>query len=111
MSGSRGATAGLDDLSAIDDAVAALEAQREVLGDVVVETALQPLRARRVAILAGISGGQRKQVTVLFADLVDFTAMSRQLDAEDVRSVVNSYFSRWSEVIERPRRSGREVHR
>ena len=37
---------------------------------------------------------------MLFADLVDFTAMSRRLDAEDVRSVVNSYFSRWRQVIE-----------
>ncbi|HEX2368914.1 MAG TPA: adenylate/guanylate cyclase domain-containing protein [Acidimicrobiia bacterium] len=39
-------------------------------------------------------------MTVLFADLVEFTALSRQLDAEDVRSVVNSYFSCWREVIE-----------
>ncbi len=95
-----GAAAGLDDLTAIDDAIAALEAQRGALGEVVVETAIAPLRARRAAILAGMAGGQRKQVTVLFADLVDFTAMSRRLDAEDVRSVVNSYFSRWRQVIE-----------
>ena len=43
---------------------------------------------------------QRKLVTVLFADLVDFTVLSQQLDAEDVRTVIDAYFRRWHEHIE-----------
>ena len=48
-----------------------------------VETALRPLLERRAALLAAEFGEQRKLVTVLFADLVDFTVLSRRLDAED----------------------------
>ena len=36
----------------------------------------------------------------MFADLVDFTVLSRQLDAEDTREVVNAYFARWQRAIE-----------
>ena len=43
---------------------------------------------------------QRKLVTVLFADLVDFTVLSQQLDAEDVRTVIDAYFQRWHDHIE-----------
>ena len=43
---------------------------------------------------------QRRLVTVVFADLVDFTVLSRQLDAEDTREVVNAYFARWQRAIE-----------
>ena len=45
-------------------------------------------------------GEQRKLVTVLFADLVGFTALSRRLDAEDTRDVVGACFARWQRVIE-----------
>ena len=43
---------------------------------------------------------QRKLVTVLFSDLVDFTVLSQKLDAEDVRTVIDAYFVRWNEHIE-----------
>jgi class 3 adenylate cyclase len=89
-----------DDLPAVERAIAALEAQRSVLGDDVVETALAPLRERQAQLAAGQWGEQRKQVTVLFADLVDFTVLSRQLDPEDTRSVVEACFSRWQAAIE-----------
>jgi class 3 adenylate cyclase/tetratricopeptide (TPR) repeat protein len=88
-----------DELSAIDVAIAALEAQRAVLGDAVVDTAVEPLRGKRREIEARIEGEQRKLVTVLFSDLVDFTVLSQRLDAEDVRTVVNQYFGRWQEEI------------
>ena len=41
------------------------------------------------AILARQDGEQRKLVTVVFSDLVDFTVLSQALDAEDVRTIVN----------------------
>src|SRR4051812_24766177 len=88
-----------DEIASVDRAIAALEAQREVLGDAVVDTALDPLRARR-AELERSRTEQRRLVTVVFADLVDFTVLSRQLDAEDTREVVNAYFARWQRAIE-----------
>ena len=70
-----------------------------MLGDAVVDTAVSPLREKRAALRGRIDGEQRKLVTVLFSDLVDFTVLSQRLDAEDVRSVVNTYFARWQEQI------------
>ena len=43
----------------------------------------------------------RKPVTVLFADLVDSTWMSRQLDPEALRHLLLSYFEHMQAVIER----------
>ena len=43
---------------------------------------------------------ERKIVTVLFVDLVGFTARSEQLDPEDVRAIQTPYFARVREAIE-----------
>ncbi|MET0999443.1 MAG: adenylate/guanylate cyclase domain-containing protein [Marmoricola sp.] len=88
-----------DEIASVDRAISALEAQREILGDAVVDTALDPLRARR-AELDAPRAEQRRLVTIVFADLVDFTVLSRQLDPEDTREVVGAYFARWQRVIE-----------
>src|SRR5207342_515883 len=42
---------------------------------------------------------QRKLVTVVFADLVDFTVLSGALDPEDTREVMGAYFAHWREAI------------
>jgi class 3 adenylate cyclase/tetratricopeptide (TPR) repeat protein len=44
---------------------------------------------------------ERKIVSILFADLVGFTTLSEQLDAEDVASVQQAYFQTVRETIER----------
>jgi class 3 adenylate cyclase/tetratricopeptide (TPR) repeat protein len=90
----------VNDLESIERAIAALEAQRSSLGDAVVDTALAPLHEKRDALVSRLTGEQRKLVTVLFADLVDFTVLSQTLDAEDTRTIVNAYFQRWHEHIE-----------
>jgi class 3 adenylate cyclase/tetratricopeptide (TPR) repeat protein len=90
------------DREQIEHTLAALEAQRAVLGDDVVDTALASLREKLAALqptLESAGGEQRKQVTVLFADLVDFTALAAALDPEDVREIVNAYFDLWSRII------------
>ena len=54
--------------------------------------ALQP--AERTA-----SDAERRQLTVMFCDLVDSTKLSNQLDPEDYREVVRAYQSACTEVI------------
>src|SRR6185503_1726638 len=44
---------------------------------------------------------ERRQLTVMFCDLVDSTALSGQLDPEDLREVVRSYQKVCSDVITR----------
>jgi class 3 adenylate cyclase len=43
---------------------------------------------------------ERKIVTVLFADLVGFTARAERLDPEDVRAILNPYYTRLRAEIE-----------
>src|SRR5215467_5015040 len=44
---------------------------------------------------------ERRQLTVMFCDLVDSTRLSAQLDPEDYREVVRAYQSMCTEVIQR----------
>lgn len=89
-----------DERDNLSRAIAALEGQRSVLGDAVVETALAPLYEKLAALQSNPTTEQRKLVTVLFADLVGFTTMAEQMDPEDVREIMNSYFTRWTAAIE-----------
>jgi len=47
------------------------------------------------------SEAERRQLTVLFCDLVDSTALSSQLDPEDLRQVVRAYQDTCAKVIAR----------
>jgi class 3 adenylate cyclase/tetratricopeptide (TPR) repeat protein len=49
----------------------------------------------------GGSGAERRQVSVLFADLVGFTSLSGSLDIETVRDLQSAYFEAARAVIER----------
>src|SRR5262249_1075346 len=42
---------------------------------------------------------ERRQVTILFADLCGFTALSAQLDAEDLRRLVDAFYARADAII------------
>jgi len=91
----------------IEEAVAALQARRSVLGDAVVETSLAVLRQQLadseqpLEISTSALRGERKQVTVMFADISGFTAMSEKMDPEEVRSLINACFERLGTVIDR----------
>ena len=89
------------DIVNLQKAIAALEDQRIILGDDVVDAALVPLRSRLAELQPVPNVEQRRVVTVLFSDLVGFTAMSSTMDPEDVREIVNAYFSAWTGVIEK----------
>src|SRR5215468_2925164 len=47
------------------------------------------------------SEAERRQLTVMFCDLVDSTKLSSQLDPEDLRDVVRAYQQMCTEVIQR----------
>src|SRR4029079_229793 len=47
------------------------------------------------------SVAERRVVTVLFADLVGFTAFAEERDAEEVRDTLSRYFELATEVVDR----------
>src|SRR5205823_4263914 len=47
------------------------------------------------------SNAERRQLTIMFCDLVDSTTLSGQLDPEDLREVVRAYQAACAEVIQR----------
>jgi class 3 adenylate cyclase/tetratricopeptide (TPR) repeat protein len=53
------------------------------------------------SLASGALQGERKQVTVMFADISGFTAMSEQRDAEDVVTLVNACLARLSDCVYR----------
>ena len=87
----------------LEQAIAALEARRTLLGDEIVDVALASMREK----LAGVEGGartsrepqQRKLITVLFADVSGFTPMAEIMDHEIVNDVINSLWFRVDKAI------------
>jgi len=46
---------------------------------------------------------ERRQVTVMFSDLVGSTAMSARMDPEDLREVISAYQKTVAKTVQRPR--------
>jgi predicted ATPase/class 3 adenylate cyclase len=90
----------------LEQAIAALESQRLVLGDDVLNAALGPLREKLAALQAAASSAplhdesqQRRIATLLFADVSGFTSISETLDPEDVRDTMNALWERLDAAI------------
>ncbi len=83
----------MSDIEQIRQAMIALEAQRSMLGDAVVDASMNALKKQLAELEADQSREQRKLVTLLFADLVGFTSMSDKMDPEDVHAIQQAYFS------------------
>jgi class 3 adenylate cyclase/predicted ATPase len=90
---------GQTEIEKLQQTILALEAQRLILGDPVVDTALVPLREKLATLQSALIGEQRKMTTILFADLVDFTALSAKIDSEELRDLLKRYFSAWNTYI------------
>jgi len=95
------------DLEQLEETIIVLEAQRAHLGDAVVDTAIAPLREKLAALQVGpaASGQQRKFVTILFADMTGWTALSQRLELEDMMALTDGAIRRFNRIIER--RGGR----
>jgi class 3 adenylate cyclase/predicted ATPase len=63
--------------------------------------AVAPTQGEAAPIVPPMPDAERRQLTVMFCDLVDSTALSGQLDPEDLREVVRAYQHVCSEVITR----------
>ena len=73
-----------------------LKAIRE-LGD----PALATLQTATAASTDSHLGAERRQLTVMFCDLVSSTALSASLDPEDLRGIINTNHRCCTELIER----------
>jgi len=87
----------MSDKSRLLAAIEALQAQRALLGDAVVDTALAPLQAELARLQAPVQ--HLRQVSVLFLDVVGSTALSQRLDPEEVSAVMDGVLARGSEVV------------
>jgi class 3 adenylate cyclase/tetratricopeptide (TPR) repeat protein len=80
----------------LSTAIAGLERQRALLGDAVIEPAIAALRQQLAQLKAETvnqaSAEERKLVTIVFADVSGFTALSEKLDPEKVRELTNACF-------------------
>lgn len=77
----------------LESTIAAIEANRVLLGDLATDTALDLLRERLATLIQPETArDERKRVTVLFADVKGYTALSENLDPEDVAAIMNRLF-------------------
>src|SRR5882762_7611230 len=89
----------------INASIAALEAQRTILGDTVVDSAIAALRQQLAQLDATAekqtTEDERKIVTIVFADVSGFTAFSEKKDPEEVRELMNACFESLVPVVQK----------
>jgi len=84
----------------LEQAIAYIESQRAILGDDVADVSVAALREKLAALTpAPAADRQRKQATVLFADVSGFTALSETMDAEEVGEMMNDLWQRLDQTI------------
>ena len=90
----------LEKILELDTAIAAQEQMRGQLDEAVLETIIATLKAQKTVFEQQLaSRQQRKMVTVLFADVSGYTAMSENMDAEEVTNLMNSIWERLDRAI------------
>jgi class 3 adenylate cyclase/tetratricopeptide (TPR) repeat protein len=81
-----------DDLRRLEFLRDQLAAYRRYLPARVVEKINIDPKAKRIE-------GERRVVTIAFADLSGFTALSETMDAEDIAAVINDFFTRMVKIV------------
>jgi class 3 adenylate cyclase/tetratricopeptide (TPR) repeat protein len=92
----------------LEAGIAALEAQRFLLGDAVVDAAVVGLRAKLAALTAPASPPTEpartlRQVSILFLDVVGSTTLSQHLDPEAISAVMDDALQRGTALVEQHR--------
>jgi predicted ATPase/class 3 adenylate cyclase len=100
-----GSKASESTLQQIEAGIAALEGQRALLGDSVVDMAIAPLKVRLEGLRAETASvapaaQQLKQVTVVFVDTVGSTAMAQVLEPEDIHAILDGALARFTARVE-----------
>jgi class 3 adenylate cyclase/tetratricopeptide (TPR) repeat protein len=92
----------MTEIQQIEQAIATLEEQRSILGDEVVNLALTPLHQKLAELQerSTFPEQQRKQITVLFADIVNSTQIIQPLDVEDASEIFNGALQRLASPIQ-----------
>ena len=97
---------GMKEREQVESSIAAIEAQRAILGDAVVDVAVQSLRAKLDALphpaaplAAAAAGQQLKQATILFMDIVGSTRLSQHLDPEDIHQIMDGALERFTAIV------------
>ncbi|HSH04581.1 MAG TPA: adenylate/guanylate cyclase domain-containing protein [Anaerolineae bacterium] len=91
----------MDSREQIEQSIIALEAQREVLGDVVVDASVNSLRQKLASLEPQRQEGQqqRKHVTVLFASVPNLATLAINMDAELIAQAMNTIWQRLDRII------------
>ena len=86
----------------LQSGIQALEAQRGLLGDAVVDMAAAPLKAKLAALAALPSEPAQalKQVSILFLDVVGSTTLAQRLDPEAISAVMDGALARGTAVVQ-----------
>ncbi|MBK9133065.1 MAG: AAA family ATPase [Betaproteobacteria bacterium] len=113
----------MPDPSALEAAIAHLEAQRAALGDAAVDAAVLALRAQAApaaagagttaatatpSVASGSAAARLRQVSILFADIADSTTMLERVGAEDALALVSRALEGFARIV---RAHGGEVLR
>ena len=90
----------------LEAGIAALEAQRGLLGDAVVDASVAGLRARLAALSSAPAAPAPepaqtlRQVSILFLDVVGSTTLSQRLDTEAISAVMDDALSRGTAIVQ-----------
>ena len=89
-----------DQITRLRQAIAALDSQRDTLGQDLIELALTPLRERLARLLDEPVAPQLRQVSVLFTDVVGSTSLSQHLGPEDISAVMDGALASFTHIVE-----------
>ncbi|MFM2059747.1 MAG: hypothetical protein RLY71_4132 [Pseudomonadota bacterium] len=87
-------------IAQLEASIASLQGHRAVLGDAAVDAAVAALRDKIAALQQAGQEQQLRLVSVLFADVVGSTVLSRHLDPEDVSAVVDGALLRYTAIVQ-----------
>jgi class 3 adenylate cyclase/tetratricopeptide (TPR) repeat protein len=90
------------EIQKLERAIAGLEAQRQVMGDEIVETSLVSLREKLANLtkLQEHPAQQRKLATILFLDVVDSTRLGQHLEPDEVLELMDGALKRLAAPVE-----------
>ena len=86
----------------LEAGIVALEAQRTLLGEAAVDAAIAGLRSKLAALQEESASGPAqtlKQVSILFLDAVDSTALASHLDPEEISAVMDALLSQATSIV------------